>query len=65
MRYEFLTKKEAAERARCSQRFLEHRIKEGALAATILGPHKILIRSDCLQAWLERCTSTSSVGAPL
>ena len=63
MPYEFLTKKEAAEQARCSQRFLELRIKEGVLAATHLGPHKVLIRSDCLQAWLERCTVSNPAAA--
>ena len=56
MPFKVLTKKEAALRARCSPRYLDLRIKAGDLPATRLG-RKVVIRSDCLAAWLRRCTT--------
>lgn len=58
MSFEVLTKDEAASRARISRRFLDKRIKAGnGPAVTRIGARS-LVRSDELQAWLERCTAS-------
>lgn len=56
MPFEVLTKDEAAERARISRRQLDYQIKAGAGPAVTRIGGSVRVRSDELQAWLERCT---------
>lgn len=56
MPFEVLTKDEAAERARISRRQLDYQIKAGAGPVVTRIGGSVRVRSDELQAWLERCT---------
>ncbi len=56
MDFEVLTKDEAASRARITRRFLDKRIKAGEGPEVLHIGRRALVRSDALQAWLERLT---------
>ncbi len=56
MSFEVLTKDEVASRARISRRFLDKRIKAGEGPDVLHIGRRALVRSDALQAWLERLT---------
>ncbi len=56
MDFEVLTKNEAASRARITRRFLDKRIKAGEGPDVLHIGRRALVRSDALQAWLERLT---------
>jgi len=56
MSFEVLTKDEAASRARISRRYLDKRIKAGDGPDVFHIGRRALVRSDALQAWLERLT---------
>lgn len=56
MDFEVLTKDEAASRARITRRFLDKRIKAGEGPDVLHIGRRALVRSDALQAWLERLT---------
>lgn len=57
MDFEVLTKDEAASRARITRRFLDKRIKAGEGPEVLHIGRRALVRSDALQAWLERLTA--------
>lgn len=57
MSFEVLTKAEAAERARISRRQLEYQIAAGRGPAITRIGGSVRVRSDVLEAWLERCTA--------
>ena len=58
MPFEVLTKLEAAERAKISRTMLDKQIRAGnGPAVTVMG-RVVRVRSDELQAWLERCTAS-------
>lgn len=59
MPFEVLTKDEAAERARISRCHLDYQIKAGTGPAITQIGCCVRVRSDALQAWLERCTVSS------
>ena len=52
----YLTKDEAAGRARISRRFLDKQIALGRGPAVFHTGTRALVRSDALQAWLESLT---------
>lgn len=56
MSFDVLTKDEAAKRAHISRRQLDYQIKAGAGPAVTRIGGSVRVRSDELQAWLERCT---------
>ena len=57
MSFKMLKVSEAAEQANISRRLLDRQIKQGkGPAVTRLGG-AVRVRSDELQAWLERCTA--------
>ena len=56
MDFEVLTKDEAASRARITRRFRDKRIKAGEGPEVLHIGRRALVRSDALQAWLERLT---------
>lgn len=58
MHFQVLTKDEAAERANISKRLLETQIRAGVGPAITRIGSTIRIRTDELQAWLERCTAS-------
>jgi len=60
MKFEVLTKKEAAERARISQHQLDKQIRAGTGPAVTRIGGVVRVRSDELQAWLERITKPAS-----
>ncbi len=64
MPFEVLTKSEAAERARISRRQLDYQIRAGAGPAVTRIGGAVRVRSDELQAWLERCTVSQASQAP-
>jgi len=57
MDFEVLTKDEAASCARITRRFLDKRIKAGEGPDVLHIGRRALVRSDALQAWLERLTA--------
>ena len=59
MSFEVLTKDEAAKRACISRRFLDKRIKSGEGPDVMHIGTRALVRSDALQAWLERLSAQS------
>jgi len=66
MSFEVLTKDEAAARVRITRRFLDKRIKAGDGPDVLHIGRRVLVRSDALQAWLERLSTNSPavVAAP-
>ncbi len=56
MSFEVLTKDEAAARVRITRRFLDKRIKAGEGPDVFHIGRRALVRSDALEAWLERLT---------
>ena len=60
MSFEVLTKDEAAKRACISRRFLDKRIAAGEGPAVMHIGTRALVRSDALQAWLERLSAKSA-----
>ncbi len=63
MGFDILTKDEAAGRARISRRYLDKRIKAGDGPEVLHIGRRTLVRSDALQAWLERLSASSPVVA--
>ncbi len=57
MSFDILTKDEAASRARISRRYLDKRIAAGTGPEVLHIGRRALVRSDVLQAWLERLTA--------
>lgn len=57
MSFEVLTKDEAAGRARISRRYLDKLVKAGDGPEILHIGRRALVRSDALQAWLERLTA--------
>ncbi len=64
MPFEVLTKSEAAERARISRRQLDYQIRAGVGPAVTRIGGAVRVRSDELQAWLERCTVSQASQVP-
>jgi len=58
MNLEVLTKDEAAARVRITRRFLNKRIKAGEGPDVLHIGRRVLVRSDALQAWLERLSAS-------
>ena len=56
MDFEVLTLDEAAEKARISRRQLTYRIRANAGPEVTRIGGAVRVRSDKLQAWLDRCT---------
>ena len=56
MPFDVLTKQEAAERAKISRTMLDKQIRAGTGPAVTRIGGSVRVRSDELQAWLERCT---------
>lgn len=65
MPFEVLTKSEAVERARISRRQLDYQIRAGAGPAVTRIGGAVRVRSDELQAWLERCTVRKRTRSPI
>ena len=66
MSFKMLKVSEAAEQASISRRSLDRQIKQGTGPAVIRLGGAVRVRSDELQAWLERCTvqrHSTSAGA--
>ncbi len=63
MNVELLTANEVAKQARISRRTLDKRIKAGTGPAVLRMGCKVLVRSDALEAWLERLTVQQHVKA--
>lgn len=63
MGFDILTKDEAAGRARISRRYLDKRIKAGDGPEILHIGRRTLVRSDALEAWLERLTVQQHVKA--
>jgi len=63
MSFEVLTKDEAAARVRITRRFLDKRIKAGEGPDVFHIGRRALVRSDALEAWLERLTVQQHVKA--
>jgi len=61
MDFELLTKDEVAERTHVSRRYLEQRIAAGTGPATLHIGRRVLVRSDALQAWLERLSEKDAI----
>ncbi len=59
MQFEILTTAEAAQRARITPRFFQKRIAAGDGPDLTRIGRRVLVRSDALQAWLERHTVAS------
>ena len=59
MDFEILSKDEAARKARISRRFLDKCIKAGEGPEVMRIGTRALVRSDALQAWLERLSAKS------
>jgi uncharacterized membrane protein len=56
MHHLLLTKREAASRARISERTLERILANGSGPAVTRIAGRVLIREDYLTAWIDRCT---------
>lgn len=59
MGFEFFTKDEVAARVHISRRYLERRIAAGTGPETLQIGRRVLVRSDALQAWIEKLTAQS------
>ena len=59
MSFQVFTRKEAAEQARISPRFLDKQIKAGCGPDVIRIGRRVLVRSDAFQAWLDGLTAQS------
>jgi len=57
MPFKMLKVSEAAEQANISRRLLDRQIKQGTGPAVTRLGGAVRVRSDELQAWLERCTA--------
>ena len=57
MPFKMLKVSEAAEQASISKRSLDRQIKQGTGPAVTRLGGAVRVRSDELQAWLERCTA--------
>ncbi len=56
--FELLTLDEAADRLKISSRFLRQQIAEGDGPGVTKIGHRTLVRTDLLQAWVERLTQS-------
>ncbi len=59
MSFQMFTRKEAAEQARISPRFLDMQIKAGCGPDVTRIGRRVLVRSDAFQAWIEGLTVQS------
>ena len=59
MSFQMFTRKEAAEQARISPRFLDMQIKAGCGPDVTRIGRRVLVRSDAFQAWIEGLTAQS------
>ena len=60
MPFDLLTGDEAAERARISARLLDQQIAAGTGPIVTRIGRRVLVRSDALQQWMERCTAQTA-----
>ena len=59
MSFQMFTRKEVAEQARISPRFLDMQIKAGCGPDVTRIGRRVLVRSDAFQAWIEKLTAQS------